>query len=74
MLSANKADSTIILHIKINYYNTYTCIKIMLPILLPMGKFLDGVHDHRLVQQSFGKELHAIRESNINHKVHSCSM
>ena len=37
-------------------------------IILPMGKFLAGSHDLRLVQQSFGKDRHAIRERDINHK------
>ena len=33
-----------------------------------MGKFLAGVHDLRLVQHTFGKDLHGMRERAVNHK------
>ena len=37
-------------------------------IVLPMGKYLDGMHDLRLVQHTFGKDLHGMRERDVNHK------
>ena len=37
-------------------------------IVLPMGKFLAGVHDLRLVQHTFGKDLHGMRERDVSHK------
>ena len=37
-------------------------------IILPIGKFLAGVHHLRLIQQSFGKDVHNMREKDIDHK------
>ena len=37
-------------------------------IILPIGKFLAGIHHLRLIQQSFGKDVHNIREKDIDHK------
>ena len=37
-------------------------------IILPIGKFLAGIHHLRLIQQSFGKDVHNMREKDIDHK------
>ena len=37
-------------------------------IILPLGKYLAGVHHLRLVQCTFGKDQHGLRESDLNHK------
>ena len=37
-------------------------------IVLPLGKYLAGVHHLRLVQRTFGKEQHGLRERDIDHK------
>lgn len=37
-------------------------------IVLPLGKYLAGVHHLRLVQCTFGKEQHGLRERDIYHK------
>ena len=37
-------------------------------IVLPLGKYLAVVHHLRLIQQTFGKDQHGLRERDINHK------
>lgn len=37
-------------------------------IVLPLGRYLAGVHHLRLVQTTFGKDQHGLRERDINHK------
>ena len=37
-------------------------------IILPMGKYIAGVHHLRLVHCNFNKDEHALRERDINHK------
>ena len=37
-------------------------------IILPVGKFLAGIHHLRLIQQNFGKDVHNIRAKDIDHK------
>ena len=37
-------------------------------VVLPMGQYLAGAHDLRLVQTLFGKDIHGIRERDVNHK------
>ena len=37
-------------------------------IVLPLGKYLAGVHHLRLVQCTFGKDQHGLRERDIDHK------
>ena len=37
-------------------------------IVLPLGIYLAGVHHLRLVQTTFGKDQHGLRERDINHK------
>jgi hypothetical protein len=37
-------------------------------IVLPLGTYLAGVHHLRLIQQTFGKDQHGLRERDINHK------
>ena len=37
-------------------------------IILPVGKFLAGIHHLRLIQQTFGKDIHNMRAKDIDHK------
>ena len=37
-------------------------------IVLPLGKYVAGVHHLQLVQRTFGKDQHGLREKDINHK------
>ncbi len=37
-------------------------------IVLPLGTYLAGVHHLCLIQQTFGKDQHGLRERDINHK------
>ena len=37
-------------------------------IVLPLGKYVAGVHHLRLVHRTFGKDQHGLRERDINHK------
>ena len=37
-------------------------------IALPLGNYLAGLHDLRMIQSVFGKDQHGIRERDINHK------
>ena len=37
-------------------------------IILPFGKFVAGVHHLRIVQQTFSKDEHGLREKDINYK------
>ena len=37
-------------------------------IVLPLGKYLAGVHHLHLVRRNFGKDQHGLRERDINHK------
>ena len=37
-------------------------------IILPVGKFLAGIHHLRLIQQTFGKDVHNMRSKDIDHK------
>ena len=37
-------------------------------LILPMGKYLAGVHDLRLLQQTFGKDQHGMRERDVSRK------
>ena len=37
-------------------------------IILPLGKYLAGVHHLRIVQSTFGKDQHGLMERDINHK------
>ena len=36
--------------------------------VLPLGKYLAGIHHLRLVQDTFGKDQHGLRERDVNHK------
>ena len=37
-------------------------------IVLPLGRYLAGVHHLRLLQRTFNKDQHGLRERDINHK------
>lgn len=37
-------------------------------IILPMGKHVAGVHDLHLIQNTFGKDQHGLRQKNVSHK------
>ena len=37
-------------------------------IILPMGYYVAGVHHLRTVQITFGKDIHGLREKDLNHK------
>ena len=37
-------------------------------IILPLGKFTAGVHHLRMLRVKFGKDVHGLREKDINHK------
>ena len=37
-------------------------------IISPLGKYVAGVHHLRLIQPTFGKDQHGLREKDINHK------
>ena len=37
-------------------------------IVLPMGRYVAGVHHIRLVQTTFGKDIHGLRERAVDHK------
>lgn len=37
-------------------------------IILPLGNYVAGLHHLRMVQGRFGKEMHGLREKDINHK------
>lgn len=37
-------------------------------IILPLGKFLAGAHDFRLIQSIFSKDQHGLTERDVNHK------
>ena len=37
-------------------------------IILSVGKFLAGIHHLRLIQQTFGKDIHNMRAKDIDHK------
>ena len=37
-------------------------------IVLPLGKYLAGVHHLRQIQHTFGKDQHGLREKDLNHK------
>ena len=36
--------------------------------LIPMGRFVAGLQHLRMIQSSFGKDLHGLRERDLNHK------
>lgn len=42
--------------------------RLIKPSILPLGKYLAGVHHLRLVQHTFGKDQHGLREKVLNHK------
>lgn len=37
-------------------------------IVLPMGRYVAGVHHIRLIQTTFGKDIHGLRERDVDHK------
>ena len=37
-------------------------------IVLPMGDFVAGVHHLQILQTMFGKDVHGLRERDIDHK------
>ena len=37
-------------------------------IILPMGKYIAGIHHLRLVHCNFNKDEHTLRERDVNHK------
>ena len=37
-------------------------------IILPLGNYVAGIHHLRMVRERFGKDMHGLREKDINHK------
>ena len=44
------------------------CRLIKPSIILPLGNYVAGVHHLRMVQVKFGKDMHGLRQKDINHK------